>query len=261
MLAQALILRACSNSPALPSFLCLPLWYCMGKDRGGLPQAQCSACLQGRGKRKYRVMIDHSTRTRGHKATFKQGREKEESKQKQIRTLQIQVSLADTAITESLLSLNHSHAIMAWHTQNDCNSAIYDSLESLSNTQSWSPSLAPTSATWVTRVRNFLKVWITSKLLLPPPHRRTSKLTHLTQLLSPEYAEKSQEAGYPRAVLSSLPSPPFFHREFPFIHGRKHILPVYLGSGIVSHTKPENPWRDSSGKSNEVPILFHFSVK
>jgi len=84
MLAKALASGACSSSPALPPSPASPSDMAGERTEGLAPSTalSLSACPWGTGKRKYRDTIHYSTRTKGHKATFKREKEEEESKLK-----------------------------------------------------------------------------------------------------------------------------------------------------------------------------------
>lgn len=111
MLAQALDSGACSGSspppsPASPSDV--------AGGRTSLPHAQRSVCLPVYGEQENkgtRFTIAQGQGNTGHIQMEQRGREvKTEA---QIQPVQTQVPLANAAMTDSLLSLNHSHAIMA----------------------------------------------------------------------------------------------------------------------------------------------------
>lgn len=156
MLAQALDSGACSSSSPPPPSPASPSDVAGG--RTSLPHAQGSACLPVYGEQENkwtRFIIAQGQGGTGHIKMGQSGRGvKTEA---QIRPMQTKTSLSSAAMTDSLLSLKHSHAIMAWHIQNDRSPGTYDFSKGykFNNTQPWSPSSVPTSGTWVTRVRSF----------------------------------------------------------------------------------------------------------
>lgn len=112
MLAQALDSGACSSSSPPPPSPASPSDVAGG--RTSLPHAQGSACLPVYGEQENKGTRFIIAQGQGGTSHIKMGQSGRRVKtEAQIRPMQTKISLSSAAMTDSLLSLKHSHAIMA----------------------------------------------------------------------------------------------------------------------------------------------------